>query len=348
MFKEIIKKKFNGFDDLKILFRCDAKNLWDSFLDNLEFGPVNYSNQELDYQELFRQEKGIIDKDLSLIILMKNFPISIFSFTISKVSNRYEITSYGLPILSPLFSDELEDVIKEKLTKKYFDLLQEAASIYNIDNWISAEFFNGSYDISHWYELSKKKGDKIFDTNEGYVDLKKSFEEIDKFFKKKNVFREINQASNLWAVSIKHTIKIDEWNNFKKLHIEVSGKQTRSDKTWETQLDDINSQKAFVVFLYDAKRLIGGAMYRYSKTTAIYAIGAYDRKLYSKPVSHLAHYKAISELKKKKIKWLKMGAIPKRDDYGVTSDKEVNIGFFKKKFSTDIFKKHFFIHKKRN
>mgnify|MGYP006075436505 CR=1 FL=1 len=346
MYKEIIKNNFYGFDNLSFIFRADAKDLWSSFLDNLKFGPTSYSNQELDYQELFRKEQNFFDTDLSLIILLKNIPISIFAFTISNDNNKYNISSYGLPILSPLFSDELEDEIKKKLTKKYYELLHEIASHCKIDSWISVEALNENKNISQWHEISLNKGDEVFAIDEGYIDLRKSSNEIDKFYKKKNVFREINQASNLWNVSIKNKVNIDEWNCFKKLHIEVSGKQTRSDKTWDSQLNDINNQKAFVIFLYDVKKLIGGAMYRYTKTTAIYAIGAYDRELYSKPVSHLAHYTAINELKKKNIKWLRMGAIPKRNDYGISSDKEVSIGFFKKKFSTDIFKKYIFIHKK--
>ncbi len=39
-------------------------------------------------------------------------------------------------------------------------------------------------------------------------------------------------------------------------------------------------------------------MYRYTKTNAVYAIGAYDRNLFPKPISHLTHYHAIGELKK--------------------------------------------------
>ena len=110
---------------------------------------------------------------------------------------------------------------------------------------------------------------------------------------------DVKRANDLWTPQTKKKVSIKEWARFKELHVSVSGKQTRSNKTWDSQLDDIKHNKAFVIFLYNGNELIGGAMYRYTKTTALYAIGAYDRNLFPKPVSHLAHYVAISELKKK-------------------------------------------------
>ena len=87
-------------------------------------------------------------------------------------------------------------------------------------------------------------------------------------------------------------------------------------------------------------------MFRFSNTTALYATGAFDRELFPKPVSHLAFFIAIKELKQKNIKWLKMGDIPNTSDYNNPSNKEISIGIFKKRFSTDVFVKNIIIHKK--
>jgi len=346
MYKEIIEKKFIGLDNLKFKFRSEAKDSWDNFLDSLKFGPVIYSNQELDYQELNRKEKKIFDTDLSLIVIFKNSPLVIFSFTLSKEHNRYCISSYGLPVLSPLFKDDLDNKIKEKLTLIFYEILYEIASYYKIENWISSEGFINEMNISFWRKISTKKGDKIFTLNEGYINISKSSEELIKHLRKKKIFIDIKRAKDLWVAHVRNNVTFNEWEKFKKLHIQVSGKQTRSDKTWESQFQDINNKKAFVIFLYDLKKLIGGAMYRYSKTTALYAIGAYDRNLFPKPISHLAHYEAINELKKKNINWLRMGDIPSKGDYNNPTEKEISIGLFKKKFSTDIFNKNIFIHGK--
>ena len=42
-----------------------------------------------------------------------------------------------------------------------------------------------------------------------------------------------------------------------------------------------------------------------------------------------------------------MGDIPKQNDYGEPSKKEISIGLFKKKFATDIFKKSYLIHERK-
>ena len=346
MHKEIIKKKFNEVKELDYKFRRDAKDVWNRFLNQLRFSPTAYTNQELDYQELNRVEKNYIDMDLSLIGYLNKEPVVLFPFSICSKENTFQLSSYGLPILAPLFKDDLNNKIKEKLSLIFYEILQNIALHYKIETWTSTESFPNNFDQSYWNKISTKMGDKIHTINEGYIDITKSLEEILKHLKKKKIWVDITRASTLWTVEAKNKVNFKEWDRFKKLHIEVSGKQTRSDKTWDSQLKDINNKKAIIIFLYNLDKLIGGAMYRFSSSTAIYAIGAYDRKLFPKPVSHLAHFIAIKELKKKNIKWLKMGDIPNKQDYNNPSEKEISIGLFKKKFSTDIFIKSIFIHKK--
>ena len=33
-------------------------------------------------------------------------------------------------------------------------------------------------------------------------------------------------------------------------------KKTRSDKTWDNQLEDLNKERGFVIFLYDKERIL--------------------------------------------------------------------------------------------
>ena len=346
MHKEIIKKRFSELEELDYKFRCEAKDVWDRFLNQLEISPVVYTNQELDYQELNRAEKNFIDIDLSLIGYFNKEPVVLFPFSICSKDNIFQLSSYGLPILAPLFKDELNNKIKEKLSLTFYEILQNIALYYKIETWTSAESFLNNLNKSFWNKISEKMGDKIHIINEGYINLTKSLEEILRHLKKKKILVDINRASTLWKVEAKNNVSFKEWDEFKNLHLEVSGKQTRSNKTWESQLKDINDNKALIIFLYNSDKLIGGAMYRFSNTTALYAIGAYDRKLFPKPVSHLAHFIAIKELKQKNIKWLKMGDIPNISDHNNPSEKEISIGLFKKKFSTDIFVKNIIIHKK--
>ena len=88
----------------------------------------------------------------------------------------------------------------------------------------------------------------------------------------------MSREQMIYGLSNKKKSINKEWARFEN-YVSVSGKQTRSNKTWDSQLDDINHNKAFVIF-YNGNELIDRAMYRYTKTTALYAIGAYDRNLF--------------------------------------------------------------------
>ena len=339
--QKIIESNLDKNKEYSFKFRLDDQKEWDIFFKNLKVSLVNYSNQELNYQLLHRKEKNIYEKEYSFIFFKKSKAIVIMPFTISKILTKkeYEISSHGLPMLAPIFSDNISLQEKKNFIETIFKIIKDLSDHLNIKKIIGCENFLDKDGISDWYLFIKKMSFKIESINEGYIDLTRSFEEIELSLRKKKILYDVNKAKNLWNTSIKYKLSVDEWLEFKDLHKSVSGKKTRSDKTWESQFQDINNGNAFVIFIYNNKKIIGGAMYRFSNSMALYAIGAYDRSLYPKPISHLAHYLAINELKKNNFKWLKMGEIPNIEDYNNPSPKEVSIGLFKKKFSSHIFTK---------
>lgn len=344
MSKEIIKNFFKNNKLFKYKFRENSPQEWDDFLDQLSYSPITYSSQELDYQKLYREEQGFLDKDLSLIISYSNKNVAITSFSLLVKNNQSILSSFGLPVLPPIFLDDTDKNLKENITKLIFSLLKEITFKFQIKQWKSCETLL-LQKKSLWKDIAICNSDKFYMILEGYIDLEMSHEDMIHHLKKKKILIDIKKAKNLWNTKIKEEVDIKEWENFKDLHIKVSGRKTRSNKTWKSQFEDINKRRAFVIFLYDKKnQIIGGAMYRYTKNSAIYAIGVYDRDLFPKPISHLAHYLAINELKSKKIRWLKMGEIPREKDFNLPSKKEISIGLFKKKFSTNLIDKMIYIH----
>ena len=204
MYNEIIKKKFNELKNFEYIFRKKNKNIWDKFLDNLKFSPVAYSNQELDYQELVRNEGNIFDIDLSLMILFKKEAVVIISFTLAKIDEKYSLSSYGLPILPPLFKDDADHEIKNKLSILFYEMFLEFGLYYKIYNWISSEGFANKTKNSDWHIISEKKKDKIFLIKEGYINIAKTDEEIQRHLKKKKIFVDIKRASELWDSYIRY------------------------------------------------------------------------------------------------------------------------------------------------
>ena len=88
-------------------------------------------------------------------------------------------------------------------------------------------------------------------------------------------------------------------NEFCLLHEDVSGKKTRSTESWSFQKNAILNSEAFLICLRDDEnKLIGAGYFSYTLDQGVYAIAAYDRELFQKPLGHAVQYAAIKELKK--------------------------------------------------
>ena len=329
--------------DLEYSFRNKKKNDWEFFLDNLSFSPVTYSNLEIDYQLLYRKELDIIENDLSLIIKYNSNNVCIFPFSISHNQNGYFLHSFGLPMHAPIFEDNIENQLEKRICKMLYKVCINITNYLKIHYWHLEECFLNKKNYSQWNVLLKSQQIlKAHNTLEGFVKIPK----IGSNLKYPSTLRSnIKKGSEIWSSEIKYLVTEEEWCSFKKLHIIASGKQTRSDKTWKLQLEDINiKKKGFVVFSYnDNKKLVGGTFIRFSKSTALYAVGVSDRNEWPKPISHIQQHLAIQEMQKLNLKWYKLGAIPKEGDFNKPTDKEINIGIFKKKFSTNIFNTYSFV-----
>ena len=76
-------------------------------------------------------------------------------------------------------------------------------------------------------------------------------------------------------------------------------KKTRSTESWSFQKNAILNSEAFLICLRDDEnKLIGAGYFSYTLDQGVYAIAAYDRELFQKPLGHAVQYAAIKELKK--------------------------------------------------
>ena len=77
--------------------------------------------------------------------------------------------------------------------------------------------------------------------------------------------------------------------------------------------------------------LVTGTLVIDAGETAYYASGAYERELFDKPLGHFSVYNSIIRAAARGMEIYDIGEIyPK----GVATDKEVQIGFFKKGFTS--------------
>ena len=141
---------------------------------------------------------------------------------------------------------------------------------------------------------------------------------------------------------------LDEaFEEFHKMHSEVAGRETRSQATWDAQLDIIRESSAekgrsFLVFIRDkaTRQLAGSALFDTTPQTATYCVAAYDRTRFSKPVGHIVQAVAMEHMREKGIRWYEIGERNYPTDPGAY-EKLVDIGHYKEGFATHFWPKVF-------
>ena len=121
---------------------------------------------------------------------------------------------------------------------------------------------------------------------------------------------------------------------YRTFHRKVAGRSTRPEASWTAMFDWIKAGGGELALgRLETGDLVAGTMVVDGKSTAYYASGVYDRERFDKPMAHFPLYDAILRSGARGMKTLDIGDIPQA---GSASPKELNIGYFKRGFATDI------------
>jgi FemAB family protein len=107
----------------------------------------------------------------------------------------------------------------------------------------------------------------------------------------------VNKALKEWDVKVCEENVDEVFEEFKDLHFEAAGKQTRSKESWSIQRKQIENNEAFLVSVRDGNLLIGAGFFNFSRDMGTYSVGAYKRDLFDKPIGHAVQMIAIKQLK---------------------------------------------------
>lgn len=336
-----MKNYFNIFDDanLAVIFRKADPDLWAATYASLPFRPLDYLASSLDYQLAYQRGHGGMWEDLSCILHANGKPVGIWPITLSKQENSWNISSHGMPIMPPLFVDQCPSSIIKKLTKNCLDVLNYFAIQFELKNWVSSFGFIERMHCSDWELLLMRDGAYCEVHHELYIDLTKSLAEIKASFRRS--YRSlVNSGEREWTVDVlrapgNHKI----WSEFRCLHAEVSGRVTRCSESWDQQYTALQRGEAFLIFLRNSNgRMVGGGYFMNSDDEGVYAVGAYDRNLFHKPLGHVVQYKAIDELKNRGCRWYRLGRRIFSSSTPSPSDKDLSIAHFKEGFATHVFR----------
>ncbi|MEI8309162.1 MAG: GNAT family N-acetyltransferase [Verrucomicrobiota bacterium] len=125
----------------------------------------------------------------------------------------------------------------------------------------------------------------------------------------------------------------DDMEAFRLLHVDVAGRETRSRRTWELQLEMIRRQEAFIILGRLAGDVVTAAFFNHSARYCYYFCSASRRELFEKPLAHVVLWQAIRHAKELGCRCFEMGdqLFPALSDSPPTP-KELGISAFKKGF----------------
>ncbi len=330
---------------LSVSQRLACKGLWDEIFNKLAYKSVLYSNSSLDYQFAYQSGHGGEWHDISLIINWDNKPVALWPLSYSFKDGQHKLTSQGLPVLPPVFVADCPIISRKRIIKSCQVMANAIAVEAGMGSWVSGESFDESIGMSNWHIESMMRHASCQLRHELYLDLRLDLAEIRRNFRK-SYKSLIVSGSRMWMVGVLDTTNANIWQEFKELHLNVSGRATRSDETWAIQYKNIVHQCAFLVFLRNANgNMVGGGFFSYTSDEGFYEVAAYDRTLFDKPLGHVVQYSAIGELKRRGVRWYKIGARHFNSDDPRPTDKEISIAGFKQGFASHIFPHYYLTHK---
>ena len=121
---------------------------------------------------------------------------------------------------------------------------------------------------------------------------------------------------------------------YRHFHVQVAGRVTRSEKSWHSMRDwMLNGGGELALAYLESGELVAGTMTVDGSEISFYASGVYDRSRFDRPLSHFTVYNSILRSKMRGLKSFDLGHLPAK---GIAGEKEYNIGFFKRGFTTDV------------
>lgn len=325
-----------GETGLKAVLRQAAPEAWSLVSDKVAYMPVAYSSAMIDYQLSYFQGAGQDIGDASVTLYFDHRPCAIWPLSLVR-GESWRIGSNGGAVLPPLFVRELPARSIKSLNAACVDFLDGFAHAHKVERWESIEPFTDSVGLSDWHDRILQRGGGITVKHDLFIDLTLDIANIKSGFRK-SYKALISSGQKLWQVSVLEGPDTGVWEEFRNLHREVAGRVTRSAESWEQQYQAIQAGAAFLVYLRDdGDRMVGGGLFHLTRDEGLYAVAAYDRNLFDKPLGHVVQFRAIEEMKRMGLRWYKIGARPYLSESPQPSAKELSIADFKQGFATHMF-----------
>jgi FemAB family protein len=310
----------------------DDEQLWNRVCAASDFLPAAYTPAWVRYQLTYLSAFSHDVVDLSCTVMRDQEPLAVIPLVLRRVDGAWSFGSNEGPVLQPLFVRGKG----ERTRRSLYQALFEVFAALNTDLWCS-EILVGGGGFNDWHQQIAPYVQEVQLRHELYVDLL-----LDPSAIWSNIRRRykslISEARRSWAIEVLGPGSNEAFEEFRLLHLAVAGRETRPKSTWDMQRDAIASKAAFLITLREpGGRLVGGGLFHTSAHEGVYAVGAYDRTLFDKPLGHAVQMRAIEYMQSQRLRWFRIGTRPYPFDRPTPSDKELSIGHFKAGFATHVF-----------
>lgn len=329
--------------ELNAVFRHTQPQAWAQVWQSLTYQPVNYQASSIDYQQQYYRGAGWAMQDLSMVMLHDGRPCGIWPITLGRNNGKTTVSTAGAALMPPLLMQSLGAKSVKTIYTKALHFLQALCEQLQIPmptmQW-PADPQTAAAGLSEWQQQLLRHGVLSIDRHELFVDLGPTMAEI------RNTFRKsykslINKGLALFDNQVLEGKQLSPaiWSEFKNLHLEVAGRKTRCDTTWDQQYEMVQTGVAFLVTVRDrdSGRLVGAGFFQHTRDEGQYAVAAYDRNLFDQPIGHAVQQLAIEKMKAMGLKWYKIGERRYLQEMPPPTSKEIAIGEFKHGFASHVF-----------
>ena len=301
--------------------KVDFEKLQNSFLIENKFYSHYLNSNSID----FRKEYYKDSKFLNYSVEIKNSKYQYFlPITVQLKKNKKYLNFFGLPI-TILLSEKLSN-------QNYIEILDY---LNQLDKEFEFDEINLKIEIEkkHFQKIKKEKYFENF-SHEIFINLQDTKEKIYENFQSnlKGLLKKTYPDIYIEVLDKDNYTKQDIIE-FRNLHFKVSGRFTRSIKTWNIQDKKIKSGEAFIVRIRKNDETISLSYFSVINKNVYYDVGVALREFYSqyKNIHHKSLWKAIQHAKSKNCKSFFVGSFLEESKTEIDS-KVKNIQMFKKRF----------------
>lgn len=284
----------------------------------------------------YREYSGCQDADdVSFLVTEREMPICGLRAFSSRLENGgIEISYFSLPVFyveHPRF-DKFDMAPVHRLFREEVDKLLSSLSVEGGSIRYRDGLSGGSLSVLSRFLLDK--GGEVNPSFSQIIDLSLTEEKLHQGLTKAYKWA-VNWAKKNMQITVldRTSILAEHMEQFRLLHIEAAGRETRTLESWNLQLEMVLAGEAFCVFSFMNGVLVSAALFPHSRSHCFYGVSASRRDLFDKPLSHGVIWAAVLYAKSLGLLSFEMGEqlFPMAPRHN-SSQKELGISFFKRAF----------------